>query len=53
MNKECQTSVFIIHKFPQISDAKLRAGIFNGIQIRSLMKDEQFKSVMSETEKNA
>lgn len=41
---------FIRQTFPQVSDAKLNAGIFDGPQIRSLMKDEQFDRVMSETE---
>ena len=39
-------------KFPKVSDAKLSAGIFDGPQIRMLMKDHNFPSLMTEDEKS-
>ena len=53
INKESPAFAFIKHTIPQVSDAKLKAGIFDGPQIRSLMKDENFNGIISETEKNA
>lgn len=53
ISKESPTFAFLRQKFPQISDAKLNAGIFDGPQIRTLMKDRQFDQAMTETELNA
>ena len=53
INKESPAFAFIKHTLPQVSDAKLKAGIFDGPQIRSLMKDENFNGIISETERNA
>ena len=53
INNESQLCAFIRQKFPQVSDAKLNAGIFNGSQIRCLKKKEMFGRVMSETERKA
>ena len=53
INKESAAFAFIKQTFPQVSDTKLNAGIFDGLRIRSLMKDEYFNRVMSETERNA
>ena len=39
--------------FPQLSEAKLRAGIFTGPQIRQLFKDTKFEIQLHEKEKNA
>jgi hypothetical protein len=44
---------YLVDKFPQISDAKLKAGIFVGPQIRELMKDHAFKAKMTAVEKRA
>ena len=41
---------FFQEKFPQISMKKLEAGIFDGPQIRELMKDQMFEEVLSEDE---
>ena len=46
LNKEGQAFKYIQQKFPQISDAKLNAGIFDGLQIRTLLKDKKFESTM-------
>lgn len=40
-------------KFPKITDAKIKEGIFVGPQIRQLMFDEDFESVMDENELSA
>ena len=53
INKESSAFAFIKQTFPQISDAKLNAGFFDGPRISSLMKDEYVNGVMSETESNA
>ena len=53
INKESPAFSFIKQTFPLVIDAKLNAGIFNGPRTRSLMKDEHFNGVMSETERNA
>ena len=53
ISKESPAFAFIRQKFPQVSNAKLNAGIFDGPGIRSLRKDEHFNGVMSETERNA
>ena len=44
---------YISRKFPEISDSKLEAGIFDGPQIRTLMRDDNFTKHMNELEKNA
>jgi len=40
-------------KFPVLSEAKLKEGIFIGPQIRILMKDTDFQNSMTTMEKNA
>jgi hypothetical protein len=35
------------HKFPRLSDAKIKEGIFVGSQIRELIKDEQFEGAQT------
>ena len=39
--------------FPGLSIEKIKAGVFDGPQIRQLIKDEHFIGTMSELEKNA
>ena len=41
------------YKFPNVSDAKIKEGIFIGPQIRELMQDKQFDEDLNETERNA
>jgi len=41
------------NKFPNVSDAKIKEGIFIGPQIRELMQDKQFDEDLNETERNA
>ena len=40
------------NKFPNVSGAKIKEGIFTGLQIRELMQHKQFDEDMNETEKN-
>ena len=39
--------------FPKLSEAKVKAGVFVGPQVRKLMNDAEFVSLLSATEKNA
>jgi len=41
------------NKFPNVSDAKIKEGIFIGPQIREIMQDKLFDEDLNETEKNA
>jgi hypothetical protein len=40
-------------KFSSLAHAKIREGIFDGLQIRKLMMDDRFTNAMPETEKDA
>lgn len=53
LNKEGRAFAFLNKKFPRISEAKLKAGIFDGPQIRELMKDPKFDKSMEGNERNA
>ena len=44
---------YIILTFPGLSIEKIKTGLFNGPQIRQLIKDEQFTGTMSDLKKNA
>jgi len=44
---------YVRNKFPNVSDAKIKEGIFIGPQIRQLMQDKQFDEDLNETERNA
>lgn len=44
---------YICQKFPQLTMEKIKAGIFDGSQIRELSKDIQFRNSMSELELRA
>jgi len=41
------------NKHPNVSDAKIKEGIFIGPQIRELMQDMQFEEDLNETGRNA
>jgi len=41
------------NKFPNVSGAKIKEGIFIGPEIRELMQDKQFDEDLNETERNA
>jgi hypothetical protein len=48
-----KTFDFLQKKFPGLSDAKIKGGVFCGPDIRSLMKDKKFSLVLSIKEKKA
>ena len=41
------------NKFPNVSEAKIKEGIFIGPQIKELMQEKQFDEGLNETERNA
>ncbi|KAF2358194.1 hypothetical protein FHG87_011047 [Trinorchestia longiramus] len=45
--------LYLKQKFPKISEAKIKEGIFVGLQIRSVMHDEKFEEVLNPLEKAA
>ncbi|CAL1671987.1 unnamed protein product [Lasius platythorax] len=53
LNQEGDCFRYIEQKFPNISDTKLKEGIFNGPQIRTLLKDVIFVTKMNDVEKEA
>ena len=53
LNKEGYAFIYLKNIFPHISDAKLMGGIFNGPQIRELMKNDDFDRSMNDNELNA
>ena len=53
LNKDNPSFKFLRSKFPAVRDAKLRAGVFNGPQIRKLTKDSTFDEVLTEADKRA
>jgi hypothetical protein len=53
MNKHGKGFEYLIDKFPKLSDAKLKEGIFIGQKIRRIIKDDLFVHLLTETEKYA
>lgn len=53
LKKDGAATDFLKQKFPRVSEAKLKAGIFDGPQIRELMKDEKFTVSLDRKEKKA
>jgi hypothetical protein len=53
MNKEEAAFTYLWEKFPRLSEAKLKEGIFIGPQIRDLIKDEYFNKYFQGNEKAA
>jgi len=53
MDKTGRGFEYVRNKFPNLSDAKLKEGIFIGLQIRELMQDKHFDEELNETERNA
>ncbi|KAJ4436765.1 hypothetical protein ANN_16897 [Periplaneta americana] len=51
MNQEEQAFKCVKEKFPKLSDAKVKEGIFVGLQIRELVKDPAFDQVSEGKEK--
>ena len=44
---------YVRNKYPNVSDTKIKEGIFIGPQMRELMQDRQFDEGLNETERNA
>jgi len=53
MDKTGRGFQYVRNKFPNVSDAKIKEGIFIGPQIRELMQDKQFDADLNGTERNA
>ena len=53
LDKDGQSFRYFQTKFPYVSDAKLRAGVFGEPQIRELMKDSSFDEILTGNEKTA
>jgi hypothetical protein len=51
MDKNGAGFMYSKHKFPGLSDAKIKEGIFVGPQIRELIKDEQFEEQVNQVGK--
>jgi len=53
MDKTGHGFEYLRNKFTNVSDAKIKEGIFIGPQIKELMQDKQFDDDLNETERNA
>jgi len=53
MDKTGRGLEYVMNKFPNVSDTKIKEGIFIGPQIRELMQDKQVDEDPNETERNA
>lgn len=53
LNKNGQCFQYLFQKFPKYSYAKIKAGVFDGPQIRTLFEDTIFVTKMDENEKAA
>jgi hypothetical protein len=53
MDKTGRGFKYVRNKFPSVSDAKIREGIFIGPQIREMIQDKQFNEDLNETERIA
>lgn len=53
LDRDGSCFTYICQKFPQLTMEKIKAGIFDGPQIRQLTKDSQFKNSMTELELKA
>ncbi|XP_018399906.1 PREDICTED: uncharacterized protein LOC108777492 [Cyphomyrmex costatus] len=53
LDKNDKCFLYLKSKFPNLSDAKIKEGIFTGPDIRTLMKDDEFLTYMNSAEKNA
>ena len=52
MDKTGRGFEYLSNKTPNVSDVKMKEGIFIGHQIRELMQDKQFDEEMNGTEEN-
>jgi hypothetical protein len=50
MKKDDPVFLYLQQKFPRLSEAKIKEGIFVGPQIRELTKNKTFDSILNEVE---
>ena len=53
LNKNSEAFRYLRNKFPQLSDAKVEAGVFIGPQIRKIMADKRFENTLGSKESDA
>lgn len=53
LDKNGSCLLYLLEKFPYISEVKIKEGIFTGPQIRTLLKDDNFDLQMTRVEKAA
>jgi hypothetical protein len=53
LDTDGQAFMYLRNKFPKLSEAKVKDGIFIGLQIQDVMQDPDFHSTLSDTEKAA
>ena len=53
MDKTGRVFQYVKNKFPNVTEAKIKEGVFIGPQIREMMQDKQFDEDLNETERNA
>lgn len=53
MDKKGGGFLYLKEKFPKISNAKIKEGIFVGPQIRKLMKDNSFEQKLNDPKESA
>ena len=53
LDKNGKCFAYLVKKFPALSGAKLKKGIFDGPQIRKMLRDESFIATMNEKERAA
>ena len=53
MDKTGRGFEYVRNKFPNVSDTKIKEGIFIGLQIWELMQDKQLDEGLNETERKA
>ena len=51
--KDGETFKYLSSKFPRLTEAKLKEGVFVGPDIRKLLKDSSFKNVINDIEGSA
>ena len=53
MDRNSIAFLYLRQKFPLLSDAKIREGVFTGPDIRSLLRDEVFERIITGDEQRA
>ena len=53
LDKEGKCFAHLVERFPALSSAKLKECVFNGPQIRKMLRDENFIATMNVNERDA